>query len=189
MTSLQLHFFWEDCETDFGYRRSVVVPQERTAPNLPDVKRCGIEAGYNNMVQFCSKDLSRYQVVSFALWDFCKEALPRIKNKWVAAEADACNARQREASQRLGIDSASDYVLQGIRREKEPDTRENFYKPPPTVSSLFVGRMKERRDIQEAFFGTAQGSSPPQKRFVVFGIGGSGKTELCRKFADDNKER
>ena len=28
-----------------------------------------------------------------------------------------------------------------------------------------------------------------QKRFVVFGLGGSGKTQFCCKFASDNKQR
>lgn len=32
-------------------------------------------------------------------------------------------------------------------------------------------------------------NSPIHKRFVIFGLGGSGKTQFCCKFASDNKQR
>ena len=35
----------------------------------------------------------------------------------------------------------------------------------------------------------ALGYGRKQKRFILFGIGGSGKTEFCRKFAEQNQPR
>ncbi|KAE9379456.1 TPR-like protein [Stipitochalara longipes BDJ] len=192
MTSLNLHFFWEDCETDFGEFRGVVVPQEKAAPNLPDVGHCGIQANYNNMVRFSSARLTSYRTVSFTLSTLCENVVSKIKNRWIDAEINANSANLQKASERLGIKITTDHIPEDRRKREDADPLENFYKPPATVSSLFVGRVKERREIQDAFFRTAVPSedlSQVPKRFVVCGIGGSGKTELCRKFAEDNKER
>jgi hypothetical protein len=90
MTSMSLHFFWEDCETDFGDHRRVIVPQDNAAPNLPHVNYCGIQATYNYMVRLGSPDLATsYLVVSESLWNFSERGILKIKNAWAAAEKEA----------------------------------------------------------------------------------------------------
>ena len=62
---------------------------------------------------------------------------------------------------------------------------------PRAVSSMFTGRLDLLKDLKNVMFD----SSTPverrhmQKRFVVYGLGGSGKTEFCCKFAQDNRQR
>lgn len=62
---------------------------------------------------------------------------------------------------------------------------------PKTVTSIFTGRKLYLDNLREAFDLSFSSSeiSAIQKRFVVFGLGGSGKTQFCCKFASDNKQR
>ena len=66
---------------------------------------------------------------------------------------------------------------------------EHFY-TPQTVSSIFTGRIAELNALRKH---TQASTSPnqfhPQKRFVIVGLPGSGKTQFCCKFASDNKHR
>ncbi len=65
-----------------------------------------------------------------------------------------------------------------------------YFEVPRNVSSIFTGREDICRDLQERCLP----SDPPsaqktQKRFVLHGLGGSGKTQICLKFAQDHRER
>lgn len=64
---------------------------------------------------------------------------------------------------------------------------------PQAVSSLFTGREAELRELRESFLpkrgSPMRDSAQGQRRFVVYGLGGSGKTQFCSKFAQDNQDR
>lgn len=58
---------------------------------------------------------------------------------------------------------------------------------PRTASKIFQGRSKDLAVLQRAYDDAA--GSTHEKRFVVFGVGGAGKTEFCCKFAIENRDR
>lgn len=60
---------------------------------------------------------------------------------------------------------------------------------PQTVSSIFTGRDSLLEDLQNAFdvFEISRELRNVQRRFIVYGLGGSGKTQFCCKFAQDNR--
>ena len=65
-----------------------------------------------------------------------------------------------------------------------------YFEVPRNVSSIFTGREDICRDLRERCLP----SDPPsaqktQKRYVLHGLGGSGKTQICLKFAQDHRER
>ena len=61
---------------------------------------------------------------------------------------------------------------------------------PQTVSSIFTGRESELEVLRKCLATpSSAGLLEAQKRFVVFGLAGSGKTQFCCKFAADNKQR
>ena len=65
-----------------------------------------------------------------------------------------------------------------------------YFEVPSNVSSIFTGREDICQDLQERCLP----SSPPsaqktQKIYVLHGLGGSGKTQICLKFAQDHRER
>ena len=58
---------------------------------------------------------------------------------------------------------------------------------PQTVSSIFTGRGTDLDNLSLCIQDTDQ--SHAQKRFVIYGLPGSGKTQFCCRFASDNKQR
>ncbi|KAK7959660.1 uncharacterized protein PG986_004514 [Apiospora aurea] len=75
---------------------------------------------------------------------------------------------------------------------------------PQAVSSAFIGRDDELDTLKRGVFrdeeneadgggvGGGRGNSPrpkQQKRFVVYGLGGAGKSQFCCKWAQDNRHR
>ncbi|KAL8974422.1 MAG: hypothetical protein Q9197_001327 [Variospora fuerteventurae] len=71
----------------------------------------------------------------------------------------------------------------------EVSLNKHFY-IPCAVSSIFAGTVDLLEDLRNSFFDAfpATGKQHAQKRFVVFGLAGSGKTEFCCKFAQDNRQ-
>lgn len=62
----------------------------------------------------------------------------------------------------------------------------HFYTPQP-VSTFYTGRAQDLRKLQHVFF--KESPAQQQMRFVIHGMPGSGKTQFCCKFADDNRSR
>ncbi|KAK0115646.1 hypothetical protein ONS95_000084 [Cadophora gregata] len=69
-----------------------------------------------------------------------------------------------------------------------PQAHTHFF-TPQTVSSNFTGREEELKVLKDYLSPTSAAiPNQVQKRFVVFGLAGSGKTQFCCKFAADNKQ-
>ena len=61
---------------------------------------------------------------------------------------------------------------------------------PQPVSSFYTGRKAYLENLRGIFITPAPpGLLQQQKRFVINGVGGSGKTQFCSKFAEINRER
>ena len=58
---------------------------------------------------------------------------------------------------------------------------------PQSVSNLFVGRKLELLQWKQDLEG--RGTAQCTMRVVVYGLNGSGKTQFCCKFAQDNRSR
>ncbi|KAF2726965.1 hypothetical protein EJ04DRAFT_506445 [Polyplosphaeria fusca] len=59
---------------------------------------------------------------------------------------------------------------------------------PQAVSSTFIGRDVELDTLTDAMF-QQETRHFQQKRFVVHGLGGAGKSQFCSKWAQDNRHR
>ena len=57
---------------------------------------------------------------------------------------------------------------------------------PQNVSSYYTGREKILVELRRAFH--EETASQTQKRFIVYGLGGAGKSQFVSKFAQDNRE-
>ena len=65
----------------------------------------------------------------------------------------------------------------------------HFY-TPQTVSSIFTGRSTDLDNLRGWIQApTSTKHIYAQKRFVIYGLPGSGKTQFCCRFAADNKQR
>jgi signal recognition particle GTPase len=62
--------------------------------------------------------------------------------------------------------------------------------PPHSLSSIFTGREELLDELAQLIDDdSSQYGNNVQKRFVVQGLGGAGKTEFCCKFAQVNRQR
>jgi len=57
---------------------------------------------------------------------------------------------------------------------------------PRPVNPCFTGRNEILARLRKQL---CEIQTEGQKRFVIYGMGGSGKSEVCLKFADENRER
>ena len=110
----------------------------------------------------------RVQVVHREL---CKSQIPR----WVQ-ENDSC----------LKLDNV---VRSAQRIMPFASLNEHFY-TPQSVSSVYTGRTADLENLKHYLQAPASANQlHAQKRFVIYGLPGSGKTQFCCKFASDIKQR
>jgi hypothetical protein len=57
---------------------------------------------------------------------------------------------------------------------------------PRLINPFYTGRRDVLDKLRQQLCGTETGE---QKRVVIWGIGGCGKSEVCLKFADENREK
>ena len=59
-------------------------------------------------------------------------------------------------------------------------------KPVPSCSELFTGRKDYLKNLRQYF--CRRDVSSPRRRFLLYGMGGAGKTQICLKFAEENSD-
>jgi hypothetical protein len=61
------------------------------------------------------------------------------------------------------------------------------YKPKVQSSSIFTGRGEYLRKLRDFF--SAQPNEPPRRKsFLLHGMGGIGKTQICLKFTEESSD-
>ncbi|EAQ86966.1 hypothetical protein CHGG_08219 [Chaetomium globosum CBS 148.51] len=183
-----LFFFWEQLPTRLGSRSALLVDHQSAAPKLDNTETAGIHAAHPDMCKFGSRASSDYRTVIAALVTYCEKAPGIISRRWRQAEGALKQLRLGEVEEIGGfgfdVHLEQPYRSQDIRSQGDLI---HFHIPEET-SPTFVGREDLLRTLRSAFFpGDSPTTRPGRKSFVIFGMGGSGKTELCSKFATDNK--
>jgi hypothetical protein len=93
-------------------------------------------------------------------------------------------------------DGAALAALRGLQesvnfaaRTMESASTNYYFDVPQSVSSIFTGRNTLLQDLQRIFFPRQdRRRNQIQRRFIIHGLGGSGKTQFCCKFAQDNRD-
>ena len=61
---------------------------------------------------------------------------------------------------------------------------------PPLPTEIFSGREKDLKQMEQSFeFPKTSMELKKQCRFILYGVGGIGKTQLALKFIDQNEDR
>ncbi|KAI9774480.1 MAG: hypothetical protein M1839_001713 [Geoglossum umbratile] len=106
------------------------------------------------------------------------------KNKWWQEYAAATAAAY--AKELLSIIPAMETAAVSDQR----GIRNEHYHVPRNVSSMFTGRDEVCKLLREQCLPSESQSRPRvHKVFVLYGLGGSGKTQVCLKFAQDHREK
>ena len=191
MKSFHVFFFWEEVPTSFGQGSGFIVEESSAAPILDNTERSGINATYSSMVKFSNTNSSSYRTVIEALRRYCRQAPRVIAHRSERALAALARARSNEAFELAGLEtdiyderSFPDAIVTSKRSQSK------YFFPPQETAADFIGRVDTSEILFNALFRPAiASSSKRQSRFVVYGMGGSGKTQFCSKFARDNLER
>jgi len=69
------------------------------------------------------------------------------------------------------------------------DVQNEFYVVPHPVNTHFTGRQDIRQRLFNDLIRDRRMNSKEQQRYVLYGLGGSGKTQVCLKFVEDHRHR
>lgn len=188
-----LFFFWEQFPTSLGSRTDYVVSAKSAAPIIDNTEAAGIHADHSNMIKFSSSASSDYRTVLAALSTYCEKAPRAVSHRWRLADTALRNMRMGELWELGGsdIDIHLDEQSQEEKSQKMEKPFTWYFDPPTGNASKFIGRQKLLKKLEQTFFpnGKASGSGLNIKPLIVIGMGGSGKTALCSKYADEFKDR
>ncbi|THD00222.1 hypothetical protein EYZ11_000272 [Aspergillus tanneri] len=192
MKKFHATFFWEGMPTDFGGYVDFLVDQSSAAPNIYDAPKCAIVgADHSQMIKFSDWSPS-YRTVLSTVKRYCRMAPEVIVNRWRDAHEALALARTNEAQELAGFrfsipDKLPD--ISSIDDISHDEMRNQYCETRLSPSENYIGRDDVSQKIREALVlsGAAQ-SRQGQKRFIVHGIPGSGKSQLCTNFAWDNRQ-
>ncbi|KAF2647561.1 TPR-like protein [Lophiostoma macrostomum CBS 122681] len=185
MKQFCVYNFWEELETQDGDHIARVVDQDSAAPAWDNVEKCGILATHSGMTKFSSHSDRAYRPVLEALTRYARRAHALVQARWDNDEDLLARERQREA----------DELLQPRNRQRNPsDVRpHNFNRwclVPRSPSTYFTGRQKHAEDVKEMLGSIRIYDDQTRNKVVVlYGMGGSGKTQFCLKYVEENKHR
>ncbi|KAH7040027.1 uncharacterized protein B0I36DRAFT_234758, partial [Microdochium trichocladiopsis] len=188
MQSFSLFCFWEQLPTSIGEHATYLVPRSSAVLDADGIEVAGIHAGHYEMTKFSSQSASSFRTVIAALARYSTAAT-------LASRAE----RGRSLTENSHITVHGSYNANDIRRHSSsshisansvPLSGNINYYPPEEAAIDFVGREEMLERLQKAFFPSGYvGQSDFRKSFVIYGMGGSGKTQLSSTFAQRNKHR
>jgi hypothetical protein len=194
MKQFHIFCFWEIKPTNISGRLEFVVPESSAAPPLPDIEKAGIPATHSEMIKFSGADSPSYRTVLEAMVRHYTNAPTIVSRRWEQASKAIRQLRLNEASELSGL--IFDVHLDRPIRQQTlllPTSYNHYFDTPRATTTDFIGREELLNSLKIAFFpgvGTdTNPSSRSRRSFVVYGMGGAGKTEFCSKFAQDNKEK
>ena len=192
MKQFHIFFLWEELETDMAGRKGYIVEESSAAPIIDQTERAGIHANHAQMIRFSNTKCSSYRTVIEALRRYCHSAPSVIARRWQYTIQSLALARSGEASELAGtaFDVHNESRPYQYQRKASERPRNKHFQIPQAVSSIFTGREDVSRAVEEAFWAPAEDDGTlQQRRYIIHGIGGSGKTQFCSKFAQDHRER
>ncbi|KAI9880614.1 MAG: hypothetical protein M1830_001965 [Pleopsidium flavum] len=185
----RIFFFWEQLQTDLGPKKSYVVEEDSAAPTWDNTERSGIYANHSQMCKFASNKAPGFTIVVAALLRYAREAETTIEFRWQEARKLLAVQHSNEAAELMGFDIYHDSKRFIHQSEATTQPRNKHFLIPHNVSSIFTGRDDITRRLQQKILSPSATDAPrQQKRFVLYGLGGSGKTQFCLKFAQDNRD-
>jgi hypothetical protein len=192
MNAFHLFFFWEELESSFRSHMSFVVDHNSAIIDMDNTEKAGIYANHSGMVKFDSMNSTSYRTVVEALSRYCHNSRRVIPHRWSQARLRLNQLRASEAYELGGIltfDVHSDSEPRIQERQRRPSAPTHFYPPVEAVDD-FVGRETMLALLCDKFFPDGRPlDNQKRKSFILFGMGGSGKTQLCAKFAQDYQHR
>ena len=185
MKRFHVYNFWEQKKTYTKGIDSLIVEEESAAPVWDNVERCGIASTHSDMVKFKSSADQGYRVVLEALLRYVNSAPKHIASRW-EDDLEYLAAERRIEAESLLRRSAHDVALDTAT----PGQCNQWSLVPRRSSIFFTGRYAYAATLREKFGPIVRPAGEQSHRiFVIYGLGGSGKTQFCLRYVEDNKNR
>ena len=190
MKQFCIYFFWEELPTSLESITRFVVNEDSAAPILDNTERSGISATHSEMCKFKTTQAPGYRTVIAALRRYSRDAEGLIHRRWQESRKSLATQRSNEASE-LVESGLRDYSTpHGNKSESVSKPRNKYFHIPHNVSSIYTGREDVIHGLEnKLLLSSVDDVKHQQKRFVLYGLGGSGKTQFCLKFVQDNRDR
>jgi hypothetical protein len=188
----RLFCYWEQLETSFGASSSFIVDSSSAILELDEVQRAGIHANHSDMVKFGSLKSSGLRMVLGALAACCHESPRHVANRWRDALP---RIRDFEISQvgeigRQVLDITLGHSTFDQHRGRAQSHIPKHFSLPDDPRQDFIGREEILDCLYNAFFPYGvHNPSPERKSYVIYGMGGCGKTQVCVRFAQIYREQ
>ncbi|KAK5807088.1 hypothetical protein VI817_001346 [Penicillium citrinum] len=181
-----IHNFWESLETHRTMARGYIVTSSSAAPAWDDTGRSSLPGTHSGMCKFRDRGVSGYKTIHGILVRFQKLAGPAVSARSKQADDFLLAQRQFEANEILAFNVHKGNRPFNLTLEMTAKIEnKHFLVPREITTEFYIGREKLALDLRERFLAPLD----KQKRYVLYGIGGSGKSQFCLKFAADNKQR
>ena len=191
-----IFFFWEQVKTSFNHQSTYIVREDSAAPLWDNTERSAIYASHSQMCKFDSKDRPEFKIILEALLRWSKAAQQSILGRWQSARQYLATQRSIEASELVGFnvhENNKPYVYPNTPRTPEWESRKfrnKYFHVPHNVSNIFTGQQRLYLEVEQKLFSPSKSDVTHRKRvFVLYGLGGSGKTQFCLKFIEDHRDK
>jgi hypothetical protein len=182
---LAIYNLWEEKKSRTGDLSTYVVEEDSAAPMWDSAERCGIFATHDKMVKFSSAHDPGYRVVLEALARYISNAPALVGNRWDKDMGALERERQAEVEELL-----KPPLRYLISDDGNKPIHNEWFILPRCSSTYFTGRRLHAEVVREKLGPVSHlEESNRHKVFVVYGLGGSGKTQFCLRYAEDNKSR
>ncbi|KAI0556126.1 hypothetical protein F4679DRAFT_578244 [Xylaria curta] len=190
MKQFHMFFFWEELRTTIGNGYEYVVDPSSAVIDIDNTEKAGIHATHLQMIRFNSETISGFRTTAEAILRYSQDAPQVISYRWSQA-IPALNKLRSNETYGLGglaFDVHSTNPFQPNMIGAQQTTTSHFC-PPQDATPDFIGREDMLQSVHEALFvhGETIIPIPRRKTFIIFGMGGSGKTQFCSKFAEDHR--
>ncbi|KAL8767846.1 MAG: hypothetical protein Q9209_005738 [Squamulea sp. 1 TL-2023] len=178
--------FWEELESEFDDTTTYVVDRDSAAPHWADTEQCGIRARHLEMLKFRTAGAPGYTVVREALTRYITSASATIEPRWLN-EKNFLDAEHRKQAEEI----LKPQLEFGSTKDGNAEHTLEYYLVSHCSSFQFTGRKQQAQELKENF--GRQLNSPNQKTrsehkiVVIHGLGGSGKTQFCLRYAEENR--
>ncbi|KAI0142627.1 hypothetical protein GGR57DRAFT_519738 [Xylariaceae sp. FL1272] len=192
MKQFHMFFFWEELRTSFGDRYEYIVDPSSAVVDVDNTEKAGIHATHTQMTKFSSETMSGFRTIVEAISRYSQSEPQAISRRWSQAIPALKKLRADEIFQLGGlafdINSQKPSFTNDMGAHREITS--HFY-PPQDATPDFIGREAMFESLAKTLL-TAQSTmapAPRRKTFIIFGMGGSGKTQFCSKFAEDHRHQ
>ncbi|KAL8999950.1 MAG: hypothetical protein Q9169_001356 [Polycauliona sp. 2 TL-2023] len=187
MKQYSIFNFWEELESEIHGRKLYMVDRESAAPHWADTEQCGLHATHSGLLKFKTARDSGYVVISEALIRYIRLAPTRIKTRWDNEKTflDAEHRKQAEELLRPQLEFGST-MYTDVEHESE------YYLVSHSSSIQFTGRKQQAQELKgklgRHLVSAEQRTRRKHRIVVIHGLGGSGKTQFCLRYAEENRE-